>query len=85
MKSIDSIGSHYRYIDPSRHDIENCLPPQFVSQSCLGRPLAARPAKGALRDKSWKETIFKVSAQFIYVYIYIYICVMCIGSSIFST
>ena len=40
----------YRYIDPSRHNFENCLPPQFVSQSCLGQLLAARLAKGALRD-----------------------------------
>ena len=36
----------YRYIDPSRHNFENCLPPQFVSQSCLGWPLAAWAAKG---------------------------------------
>ena len=25
----------YRYIDPSCHNFENCLLPQFVSQSCL--------------------------------------------------
>ena len=42
-------GRHvtYRYIDLSRHNFENCLPPRFVSQSCLGRPLAAWLAKGA--------------------------------------
>ena len=39
-------------------------------QSCLGQPLAARPAKGALRDKSWKETIFKISLQRFNVSIY---------------
>ena len=53
----------YKYIDPSRHNVENSLPPWFVSQSCLGWPLAARPAKGALIDKSWKDTIFKISDQ----------------------
>ena len=56
----------YRYIDPSRHNFENCLPPQFVSQSCLGRLLAAWPAKGAMRDKSWK-----ISDQRFNVHIYI--------------
>ena len=30
---------------------------------------AARPAKGALRDKSWQATIFKISAQRFNVYI----------------
>ena len=53
----------YRYIDPSRHNFKNCFPPQFISQSCLGQPLAVWSAKGVLRDKSWKETIFKISAQ----------------------
>ena len=28
----------YRYIDPSRYNFENCLPPLFVSQTCLGQP-----------------------------------------------
>ena len=36
---------------------------KIVSQSCLGQPLAIWLAKGALRDKSLKETIFKISAQ----------------------
>ena len=27
------ITLHSRYIDPSRHNFENCLPPKFVSQS----------------------------------------------------
>ena len=27
----------YRYIDSSCHNFENCLPPWFFSQSCLGR------------------------------------------------
>ena len=53
----------YRYIDPSCHNLENCLPPRFVSQRRLGRPLAALPAKGVLRDKLWKEKTFKMSAQ----------------------
>ena len=55
----------YRYIDPSRHDFEkNCLFPRFVRPlRCLGPPLDARPAKGELKDKSWKETVFKISAQ----------------------
>ena len=35
---------------------------KIVSQSCLGQPLAIWLAKGALRDKSWRETIFKIMA-----------------------
>ena len=38
---------HIDYINPSCHNFENFLPPRFVSQSCLGWPLAAWPAKGA--------------------------------------
>ena len=53
----------YRYIDPSCRNLENSLPPRFVSQRRLGRPLAALPAKGDLRDKLWKEKTFKISAQ----------------------
>ena len=34
----------YRYIDPSRHNFEKILSTQFVSQSCLGQPLAAQLA-----------------------------------------
>ena len=48
---------------------ENCLPSRFVSQRCLGRPLAAGLAKGALRDKSLKETNFKIRAQWFNVHI----------------
>ena len=44
-----------RYNDPSRHNFENCLPSRFVSQRCLGRPLAAGLAKGALRDNFQNE------------------------------
>ena len=58
-----------RYNDPSRHNFENCLPSRFVSQRCLGRPLAAGLAKGALRDKSLKETNFKIRAQWFNVHI----------------
>ena len=54
----------YRYIDLSTN-FKNFLLPWFwfVSQSCLVCPLAAWPAKGALRGKSWKETIFKILYQ----------------------
>ena len=52
----------YRYIHLFRHNFENCIPPGFVSQSCLSWPLAAQPAREALRDKSWNETIFKISS-----------------------
>ena len=40
-------GRHvtYRYIDPSRHNFEKYLSTQFVSQSCLGQPLAAQLAR----------------------------------------
>ena len=48
-----SIHITYRYID---------LLSWFFHESCLGRPLAARPAQTTLRGKSWKETIFKIMA-----------------------
>ena len=35
----------------------------WPAKGALGWPLAAWPAKGALRDKSWKETIFKINVQ----------------------
>ena len=41
----------YRYTKPSLYNFES-LPPQFVSQSCLGLLLAAWLATGSLRDKS---------------------------------
>ena len=41
-----------RYIDPPRHNFENCLIPCFVPYSCLGRPLAAWLAQVAVRDKT---------------------------------
>ena len=44
----------YRYIDPSRHNFENCLLPWCSPQRCLGKPLAARLAQVVLRGKSWK-------------------------------
>ena len=44
----------YRYVDPSSHNFENCLPARLVSKSSLGWSLAVRLAKRALRDKSWK-------------------------------
>ena len=64
-------GTHTsdRYIDPSHHNFENCPPLRFVPQSCLRWPLAAWMAKGGQRDKSWKETIFKISAQQFNVYV----------------
>ena len=55
--------TRYRYIDPSQQKFENCLPPRFVSKICFGQQWAAQPAKGALTDKLWKETIFKKNAQ----------------------
>ena len=64
-------NSHYiRYIDPARHDYDNCLLPWFSTQSCLGRPLAARPAQEALCGKSWKEKISKLwreGSMYLYV------------------
>ena len=62
---------YIRYIDPSCHNFENCLPPWFVSQSCCGRPLAACRADGALGDNTWKVTFFKISPQWFNVYIYV--------------
>ena len=38
----------YRYIDPSRHNFDYCLPSLFVSQSCLGQPSRQFP-------KLWRE------------------------------
>ena len=59
----------YRYIDSSRHNLENCVPSQFVYQSYLGRQLAALLDKGALRYKLWEEAIFKICAQQFNVYV----------------
>ena len=39
------ITLHSIYIDPSRHNFENCLPPKFVSQSYQGWRVTTRPAK----------------------------------------
>ena len=50
------------YNESLRTYFENCLLPQFVSQTL-----------DALRHKSWKETNFKVSAQRFNVSIYTYI------------
>ena len=58
-----------RYIKPSLHNFEICLPPWFVSESCLGRLLVAWLATGSLRDKSWKETIFKISVEQFNLYV----------------
>ena len=55
VKIIGWIHITYRYIDPSRHNFENCLLPWFSPQSCLSWPSSQWPAQAALMEKSWKE------------------------------
>ena len=50
-----------RYIDPSHHNFENCLLPCFETSQLLGSAIgSSRPAQAALRNETWKETIFKI-------------------------
>ena len=53
----------YRYIDPSRYNLENYLLPGFFPQSYMGWALAARPSQVALRGEIMEEKIFKIKAQ----------------------
>ena len=57
---IHSFHITYRYIDPSRHNFENCLI-HDLSLELLGSAFGF--AKGALRNKLWKETNFKINSQ----------------------
>ena len=51
-----------RYIHLSRYNFENCPLPCFFSYNCLIWPSSQWPAQAAVRDKTMKETIFKIVA-----------------------
>ena len=61
-KNIDIFMFIPHYIYSLSTYFENCLLPRFVTQSTFSRPSSQRPSKAALRDKSWRETIFKIKA-----------------------
>ena len=48
------------YIDPPHHNLENCLLPCFVPQSCMNQASSQWPHQAVVREKTWKETIFKI-------------------------
>ena len=59
----------YRHIYPSRHYLKHFFLPYFVPQSCMSQLSSQWPDLAALRDKTWRETIFKIIAGSINIYI----------------
>ena len=60
----------YMYIESLSSYFRICLLQRFVSQGSFSQPSSQWPAQASLRDKSWRETIFKIMAGRIIVSTY---------------